>query len=171
MAQYEGFVASKKEEGLVKVMIRSSSEGIPGVSERVNQQVCHCAAEGSQVTIDALNEAGAGVGDWVVVRRDTSVLLRNALILIGIPVVGILFGVIISYYMTSGFRTLSLSRILFGVALAAMAIMTAWFTYRRTYKPAVPVIERILMKASAFTPQTCLDNRATDSCVSCRFTC
>ena len=128
MAQYEGFVASKKEEGLVEVMIRPSAEAIPGVSERVNQQVYHCAAKGSQVIMDALNEAGAAVGDWVLVRRDTSVLLRNALTLLGIPVVGMLLGVIISYYMTSGFTTFSLYGILFGIALAALAIMIAWFT-------------------------------------------
>ncbi|MBW2125468.1 MAG: SoxR reducing system RseC family protein [Deltaproteobacteria bacterium] len=94
MADYEGIVASQKEAGKAEVLIRPSAEGIPGASEDINCRVCHCLAQGSQVTIDALNAVGAQVGDWVLVRRDSTALLRNAMVLIGTPLLGGLMGVV-----------------------------------------------------------------------------
>ena len=148
MADYEGIVASQKEAGKAEVLIRPSAEGIPGASEDINCRVCHCLAQGSQVTIDALNAVGAQVGDWVLVRRDSTALLRNAMVLIGIPLLGGLMGVVPAYFLTMGFST----RLAIGTLIAALPLLAgmgiAAVTFRRISSAAEPVIVRVLKRAS-----------------------
>jgi hypothetical protein len=77
MPEYEGFIATIKEDGKAEVIVQpetSSIVGAPGVSKKV----CHCASSSSQVTVEALNPVQAAVGDRVAVRVDASLLLRNA---------------------------------------------------------------------------------------------
>jgi len=173
MAEYEGFVASKKTNGLVEILISPTSKGVPGASENINRQICHCAADGPQVSIDAINEVGAAVGDWVLVRRDSSPLIRNALVLVGIPMVGLIAGIITSYFMTACFTALSLMGIFVGGAFVIGGLTIGVLTFRRIYQPAVPVIVRVLKKTSELataTSQECTVASKPDFCEACKMT-
>lgn len=91
MAQYEGFVASLATDGKAEVVIRPGTPGIVGAPE-LTEKVCHCASDGSSVTVEALNRVGAGVGDLVSVSRPPGRPMRNAALLLGIPVLGGVLG-------------------------------------------------------------------------------
>jgi len=91
MPEYEGFIASLSENGKAEVLIQPETAGIIGAPE-ISKKVCHCASSSSQVTVEALNPVQADVGDRVAVRVDSSLLLRNAGALIGIPVIALALG-------------------------------------------------------------------------------
>ncbi len=174
MAEYQGIVTGKKENGLLEVLIRPTSQGIPGVSDDINKQVCHCAADSSQVKIDALDRMGAGPGDWVLIRRNTSALLHNALILVGIPLAGFILGMFASYYMTSGFTLFSVPGVSLGTGIFLAAIFVARLNYMRTSEAATPVVISILKRASELEStmgEACSSSTKSDSCSSCHFAC
>jgi len=92
MPRHEDFVATLKEDGKAEVIIQPGSMGVPGASPQINRRVCHCATDGSTITIEALNRVGAGVGDWVSVSRNATEMIRNAALLLGIPIIGLIAG-------------------------------------------------------------------------------
>ena len=96
MPEYEGFVASLKEDGKAEVIVRPETSGIVG-APGASKKVCHCASSSSQVTMEALNPVQAAVGDRVAVRVDASLLLRNAGALIGMPVLALALGWAVSF--------------------------------------------------------------------------
>jgi len=93
MARYEGLIKGIQPDGRAEVTIRPGKMGIPGAPE-VSRRVCHSSTDGSIVTVDAVNNAGATIGDWVSVRQADGVARKNLLILFGIPLSGALLGVI-----------------------------------------------------------------------------
>jgi len=172
MARYEGLVTKKKNSELVEVIIVPSSKGIPGASETINQQVCHCAADGSQVPTEAINTIGAEVGDWVVIHRDSSALWRNALVIIGIPLLGLIVGLTITYSLTNGFASFSTRALMAGGAPLVASVVFVLFAFDRLYKPSTPIVASILTKASDLNhPQVCPTDADADICKSCRITC
>ncbi len=103
MAAYEGFVATLKENGLAEVVIQPESAGVPGVSQEVNGKVCHCTTDGSTITIDVENRAGAEVGDWVAIDREKGALKRNIVALLGLPALGAILGIVAAFLLSAGF--------------------------------------------------------------------
>lgn len=102
MAQYEGFVASLATGGKAEVVIRPGTPGIVGAPE-LTGKVCHCASDGSAVTIEALNRVGAGVGDLVSVSRPPGRPMKNAALLLGIPLLGGMSGLAAGLILFSAF--------------------------------------------------------------------
>lgn len=96
MPEYEGFIASLKEDGKAEVIVQPETSGIIG-APGVSKKVCHCASSSSQVPLEALNPLHAAVGDRVAVRVDASLLLRNAGVLIGMPVLALALGWAVSF--------------------------------------------------------------------------
>ncbi len=173
MANYEGLVATRKDNEKVEVLIRPSSEGILGASERINQQVCHCAAEGSTVKIEAINAARAEVGDWVVLHRDTKVLFRNAVLLVGIPLIGLLVGLIILHART-GFENISALSIIIAAVPFSASVLIVLAGFKKIYKPSVPVVTGVLKKApelAAGNVDFCPAASNPSCCESWRMTC
>ena len=80
MPEYEGFVASLKEDGKAEVIVQPEASDIVGAPE-VSKKVCHCASSSSQVTVEALNPVQADVGDRVAVEVKASVLIWTTSIL------------------------------------------------------------------------------------------
>ena len=66
MPQYDGIVTRTGTDGRATVVMAPEQPGIPGAS---GLKVCHCAAASATIHIEALNAAGAGVGDHVTVNR------------------------------------------------------------------------------------------------------
>ena len=98
MPEYEGFIASLKEDGKAEVIVQPESSGIVG-APGVSKKVCCCASSGSQVTVQVLNPVHAAVGDRVSVRVDASFLLWNAGALIGLPVLALALGWAVSFFI------------------------------------------------------------------------
>lgn len=146
MPRHEGFVATLKKDGKAEVVIQPVRPGVPGASSYVNRHVCHCASDGSTVTIEALNGVGAEVGDYVSVLRDTSGLLKNAASLLGIPVLGLIAGVIFAAVLTDGFASGIAGGIMAMAAGLACGITMGVLIFRRISVNSDPIIEHILQK-------------------------
>jgi len=143
---HEGIIGTLKGDGRAEVVIQPVNAGIPGASTRVNRHACHCATDGSFITIEALNGVGAEVGDLVSVRRDASALAKNAAALLGIPMAGLLTGIILAVFLTHGFSW----RIAGGMIVMALCLLCGVaigvLTFRRVSVGSIPVIEEIIEK-------------------------
>ncbi len=102
MAQYEGLVASLTTDGKAEVVIRPGTPGIVGAPE-LTGRVCHCASDGSTVRIETLNGVGASPGDVVSVARASGRPMKNAALLLGVPLLGGISGVMAGLVLTSSF--------------------------------------------------------------------
>ncbi|MFO7600363.1 MAG: SoxR reducing system RseC family protein [Candidatus Desulfacyla sp.] len=162
MPTNEGFVATLRKDGKAEVVIQPVSSGIPGASPWVNRHVCHCATEGSTLTIEALNRVGAEVGDYVAVFRDRSGLLRNAASLLGIPVMGLLGGIILAGFLTDGFSFRIAGGMIAMAASLFSGIGIGVLVFRRVSAGNPPVIEQIIEKGWKEGP-LCSDHRIFSS--------
>jgi len=148
MPTNEGFVAILKRNGMAQVVIQPVSAGIPGASNRVNRHVCHCATDGSTLTIDALNGVGAEVGDHVSVRRDSSGLTKNAAALLGIPLLGIIAGILLAVLCTDGFSSGMVGGMIALTACVIVGTTIGLLTFRRVSAVNLAVIEKVIEKSS-----------------------
>jgi len=146
MPTNEGFVATLKKDGKAEVVIQTVSTGIPGASAQVNRHVCHCVAEGSTVTIEAFNAAGAAVGDYVSVRRDTSALIKNAAALLGTPLMGLIAGFFLAAFLTDGFSLHMATGMIAMAACLIVGITIGLLIFRGISPGNAPVIEKIIEK-------------------------
>jgi hypothetical protein len=131
MPRHEGFVATLKGDDRAEVIIQPGSMGVPGASPHVNRHVCHCATDGSTITIEALNRVGAGVGDWVSVSRNATEMIRNAALLLGIPIIGLIAGIILAAFLTDGFSFRIAGGIIAMAACLLSGIAIGVLTFRR----------------------------------------
>jgi hypothetical protein len=156
MAQYEAMVlsiAGDSGEDTAEVIIQPGSADIPGVSAEVNQRVCHCASDGSSVRIEAINTAGAEVGDLVLVTHDTSTLVKNAAFLVGIPGIGLILGIVLTGMVTNEFSDALMGGIFAGAGLFACGVGVGVLLYRRLSRGSRFIIDRII-RTRAETPGT-----------------
>lgn len=158
MPTNEGFVATLKKDGKAEVVIQPVSAGIPGASDCVNRHVCHCLTEGSTITIEALNRVGAEVGDYVTVLQGTSGLLKNAVALLGIPVMGLIGGILLAAFITDGFSFRIAGGMIAMAASLFFGIAIGVRIFRRVSAGNPPVIEQIIEKGWKGGP-LCSDHR------------
>jgi len=167
----EGLVATLKKYGKAEVVIQPVSAGIPGASPQVNRHVCHCVTDGSTITIEAVNSVGAEVGDYVSVRRDTSGLVKNAAVLLGIPGICLMIGIALAAILFHVF----VFPMIGGVAVAAvcllMGIVLGVLLFRRVSTDNPPVIDHIIrarLDAASIYDETMFskhcDSRGCDGC-------
>ena len=144
MPAYEGFVTEVGVDGRAEVIIQPISSGIPGASPRVNRHVCHRATDGSTITIEALNSAGAGAGDRVLVSQDTSRLVKNAAALLGIPLMGLSAGIALAAFITHGLAFHMTSGFIAVAAFFLTGIVIGVSVFKRLSAEGQPVIDRIV---------------------------
>jgi hypothetical protein len=171
MPRYEGHIACLKEDGKAEVIIEQDNTGVPGVSPQINRRVCHCATDSSIIKIEALNRAGAGVGDRVFVSLETSGLIMNAIVLLGIPEVCIMIGIALAYILIHGFAFPMIDGIVVAAGFLLLGIALGVSMFRRVSVENPPVIDRIIKtrfeaasmyEEDAFPMQS--DNRGCDGC-------
>ncbi len=171
MPKYEGLIASVKGNGKAEVVIEPVSSGIPGASPRVNRHVCHCATDGSTLMIEALNRAGAAVGDRVTVSRDTSGILKNAAALLGIPLTGLTAGIALAAVLTHGFAIHMIGGIIAVAVSFLLGIGIGVSVFKRVSAGGLPVIEQIVKTrreaASMFDENRCARENGGRSCDGC----
>ena len=146
MPRYEGHIACLKEGGRAEVVIETGNTDIPGVSTRINRRVCHCATDGSNIKIEALNSAGAGVGDRVFVSLDSSGLIKNAVVLIGIPGICLIIGVAIAYILIRYLLFPMIGGIFVAACLLLLGIALGIRIFRQVLADNPPVIDSIIKK-------------------------
>ena len=153
MSLYEGFVAGLRADGKAEVVVRPGKPGIPGAPE-LTEKVCHCATNGSTVRIEALNWVGAGVGDWVLLSQRAGVLMKNAVVLLGIPVIGMLSGVVVGAIFSDGFAFRVTATVVSAAVGLLLGLVIGVATYRRMSADDQPVIRRIIRTRTdmAFVP-------------------
>lgn len=144
MSMNEGVVATLKDDGKAEVVIQPVSAGIPGASPRVNCHACHCITDGSTITIEALNSVGAKVGDYVSVRQLAFGLAKNAAALLGIPLMGLIVGIILGAFLTNNFSF----HIPGGIVAMAICLFSGIgigvLTFKRVSVGNLPVIDHII---------------------------
>lgn len=143
MPQYEGFVASIKGDGKAEVIIRPGNQSIPG-APKGSKKVCHCPTDSSSVTVEALNRAGARVGDVVSISRNPQALMKNAAILLGIPAIGLISGIVAGVILNQTFAVHPIGALAVAAAGLLLGIIVAVLRYRRVSADNLPLITRII---------------------------
>ncbi len=146
MPRYEGIVVDINTDGRAWVIIDPGRMGVPNVSAGLNRRVCHCATEGSSLTIDAVNRVGAEVGDLVSVHRDASALAKNAAFLLGIPAAAFMTGLILAGVLTYLFSFQRVSSIVVAFLCSLIGIVVGVLCFKGKSYEAPPVIDSILMR-------------------------
>jgi len=144
MAQYEAVVASLLPDGKAEIVIRPDKPGIPDASE-IAERVCHCATENSMIRTKAVNRAGALVGDLVAVQRNSAVVIKNILFLIGFPLVGAIIGVVMGSPLGGA------AMAIIALAGASLGIMLGIRSYRRFSENNPLVIDHVIKSRDEFT--------------------
>ena len=171
MPRYEGLITGVEPDGRAQVTIRPDKMGIPGAPE-VSRRVCHTSSDGSMVKIDALNRAGAAMGDWVSVARRAGVAGKNLAALLGIPLLGGILGLAAAAVIT---YSAGISHPAPWVVLAAVGIVTGLGVGRRVYARSTSdnplIIEQILkpsdVVAAEFGDVRSRMEKAAESCGDC----
>jgi sigma-E factor negative regulatory protein RseC len=128
MAQKRGWVARTGEDGWATVVIQRGDACHDCEASRFCDSLTNCANLETRV----LNKAGAGVGDLVTIHLSSHTVLKGALVLYLIPVLGLLTGAVAG----SGFsKQLAIGQtgaaLLFGLAGIALGfILTATISKR-----------------------------------------
>jgi hypothetical protein len=143
MLEYEGFVAILKEDGKAEVIVQPEASGIIGAPE-VSKRVCHCVSSSSQVPVEALNPVQAAVGDRVAVRVDSSLLLRNAGALIGMPVFALALGWAVSFFIPESDLLGMPVKVFCLFCSLPLGIAAGVLLYRRWCRRILPTIIRIV---------------------------
>jgi len=147
MKQARGIVTAIDDQGEARVSIRTD-DSLPGCSSK--SEHCHHCSEGtSSLIIKVSNKAEAGVGDNVSVLFKSGAVLKSAMILLGIPMIGIFAGAILG---DSLYRTSTLSQegaFLAGALCFGLALVIAFMTYRRFSKDLQPYIDQVIALKSA----------------------
>jgi YHS domain-containing protein/positive regulator of sigma E activity len=138
MKQAQGRVTAIGEDGEAQVAIQTD-DTLPGCSSR--SEHCHQCSEGtSSLVIKVSNKAGAGIGDNVSVLFKSGAVLKSVLILLGIPLIGILAGVVLGENSGLSQRDAFLA----GTACFAFAALLAFMTYRHFSADIQPYINQVI---------------------------
>ena len=143
MAQEKGLVTSITEDGWAQVE-----------TDR-NDACSHCTSChvsfgcNSEMTINALNRVGAGVGDLVSIHLSTGTIMKSAAILYLIPVAGLISGAFLGDELstrlamskTSTIALLSIAGLVIGYTITTL--LSRWMGARRTL---TPIITRIIRR-------------------------
>ena len=145
MAKWNGIVTNVKNGGTVDVIIGPSQQSIPHAPESINQRVCHCSSDSSSVIITAIDRVGAHVGDYVSVSRSTSIIIKNLIFFIGLPVAGLALGLIT--HLVAGVSS-HMGYIILSAALSLMAGSSIGiYLYKKTSHEDPFVLNEIISRA------------------------
>jgi hypothetical protein len=147
MPIYQGIVYSLIAENKAEILIKPGEQSIIGAPE-VSEKVCHECTAGSTLRIEAVNRAGAEIGDWVVLTRQAGLVKKNAMALFGMPFLGIGIGTGIGVVLMFGMG-LPVAILVFCAAIGlVLGGMIGKKQYRALSEKNEPVINRIVKKRS-----------------------
>jgi sigma-E factor negative regulatory protein RseC len=142
MAQEKGLVTSITEDGWAQVETNRNDACSDCGS-------CHVSFGcNSEMTIKAINRAGAGVGDLVSIHLSSKTIMKSAASLYLIPVAGLISGAFMGEGLstrlamseTSAIALLSLAGFILGYIITAL--ISRWMSAQRTLSPVITRIIR-----------------------------
>jgi hypothetical protein len=142
MPEYEGFVASLIDDTKAEVLIQPETAGIVG-APALSERLCHCASSSSQVIMEALNPLQAAVGDRVVLKVEASALVRNVGSLVGLPVLFLAFGWVISLLLEDAVLLGFPITFFFIFCSLPLGVAAGVLLYRHWSRENLPTITRI----------------------------
>ena len=167
MTHYEGIVSKILKSGMAEVIIRPATGGISGAPESVNRRLCHCSSEGSTLTVEALNTAQARVGDFVGVRCGKGAPVRNAAMLIGIPLTGLVTGIAAAFQMTEVFSTQLAEGIIVMGTIFLLGMAAGVLLFRKYSISYEAVIEQVIRKSEEPALVDSTRGPSAKECTSC----
>jgi sigma-E factor negative regulatory protein RseC len=154
MAQEKGLVTSITQDGWAQVETDRNDACSHCTSCRVSFG-CN-----SEMTVNAINSAGAGVGDLVSIHLSTGTIMKSAAILYLIPVAGLISGAFLGDELgtrlamskTSAVALLSIAGFILGYIITTL--ISRWMSARRTLSPIITRIIRrgLVSPESSQTP-------------------
>jgi positive regulator of sigma E activity len=174
MTQYEGLVASLATDGKAEVMIRPGTPGIIGAPE-LTGKVCHCASDGSAVTIEAINGVGAGVGDAVSISRTSGGPMKNAALLLGIPLLGGISGLVAGVILAGSLGDVVTTAVVTTLLGLLLGIVVGVSVYRRVSEESQFMVTKIIRSQAEMATLSAKSQSApqgkTVSCDGCSERC
>ena len=142
MAQEKGLVTSITEDGWAQVETDRNDACSHCTSCRVSFG-CN-----SEMTINAVNKVGAGVGDLVSIHLSSGKIMKSAAILYLIPVAGLISGAFLGDELstrlamskTGAVALLSIAGFIAGSIITAL--ISRWMSARRTLSPIITRVIR-----------------------------
>jgi YHS domain-containing protein/positive regulator of sigma E activity len=140
MKESQGYVTSMGPDGKAQVTITmDSGKGCSAQTEH-----CHCPEASPKLNVKVLNNAGAAVGDYVSIVFKSGAILKSALILVGVPMLGIVMGAIVGTELGERSLVSSNQAFLAGAACFALALLVAIVVYRSVAQELQPFVDRII---------------------------
>jgi len=149
MAREEGVVASIEKDGWAQV-ITTRGDACANCS---SSHFCGAMGSGANMVVKALNRARAGIGDRVTLEIGSGTLVKSALIVYLLPVLGLVGGMIIGSEIDGGTGTtipmiLSFGGLALGFLLTVL-ISRGMSTDNRL-SPVITRIKKVALQGSEF---------------------
>jgi YHS domain-containing protein/positive regulator of sigma E activity len=145
MPRSEGIVTKIDKDGRARVMVQFDQAAQGGSSRDAR---CHCSASSPNLTVSVLNPGGAKTGDHVSVRFQPGAALKSISILLGIPLVGMVGGVLLGTGLSEANAVSTAQAITAGVALFGAAVLVGALAYRKVSRSLQPYIETVIAAAA-----------------------
>jgi len=142
MAHTRGLVIKIKEDGMAQV-ITDRKNACSGCNSKHN---CNSCLSNSKMMTEALNSAGAKEGDLVDISLNSGVVLKSAVVMYLIPIVGLLIGALtgVSVRGILGIEETTSSIIFGSTSLFLGFMIVAYISKRMSAKNKLtPTISRI----------------------------
>ena len=111
---------------------------------------CLAGMKKEEMIIEAENECDAKVGDWVIMELRNNSFIKAVLILYGIPMIGLLVGILLGYYVLYQYLPMINREILsFGVGILMTLLVYFWIHSKEAIwdkKQIRPVAAKITTK-------------------------
>ena len=164
-----------QEKGLVT---NATDDGWAQVETDRNDSCSHCSSChvsfgcNSEMTINAINRVGAGVGDLVSLQLGSGTIMKSAAILYLIPVAGLIVGAFIgdelstslSINKTSAVAFLSIGGLIIGYIITTL--ISRWMSARKTLSPIITRIIRRGLVSSEPSQTSSMKNPKDSSVLS-----
>lgn len=145
MAHTRGLVIKIKEDGMAHVVTdrKNACSGCGSTNH------CHSCLSNSKMMTEALNSAGAKEGDLVDINLKSSVVLKGAVVMYLIPIMGLLAGALtgVSVRGILGIEE-TMSSIIFGIAglclgFMAVVFISKWMSAKNKLTPTISKIIKL----------------------------
>lgn len=143
MAHTRGLVIKIKEDGMAQV-VTDRKNACSGCGSKNN---CHSCLSNSKMMTEALNTAGAKEGDLVDINLKSSVVLKGAVVMYLVPIMGLLAGALTGVSVRGIFGIEeTMSSIIFGIAGLCLGFMIVVFIskWMSAKNQLTPIISKII---------------------------
>ena len=89
-------------------------------------RACLAGMKKEEMIIEADNECNAKIGDWVIMELRNNSFMKAVLIMYGIPLIALVVGIVLGYYVLYPYIPINREVLSFGVGLIFTALAFLW---------------------------------------------